>query len=104
MNSISGRSAVCYIKVEALGSEMIYEVLQHQHPLWVDVVEGDGKVTTAVHAVMFPVLDILKMRTERHLLRTKPLGMHEMFLNKAANRVIYTNLSVTTHQCTLIHK
>ena len=55
----------------------------------------------------FPVsttLDILKMRTERHLLRTKPLGMHEMFLNKAANRVIYTNLSVTTHQCTLIHK
>ena len=62
MNSISGRSAVCYIKVEALGSEMIYEVLQHQHPLGVDVVEGDGEVTAAVHSLVFPILDVLNMR------------------------------------------
>ena len=62
MNSISGRSAVCYIKVEALGSEMIYEVLQHQHPLGVDVVEGDGEVAAAVHAVFLPVLDVLNRR------------------------------------------
>ena len=47
---------------------MIDEVLQHQHPLWVDVVEGDGEVTTAVHALMFPVLDILNMRTRNYIL------------------------------------
>ena len=62
MNSISGRSAVCYIKVEALGMEMIYEVLQHQHPLGVDVVEGDGEVTATVHPLFVPVLDVLNMK------------------------------------------
>lgn len=47
---------------------MIDELLQHQHPLWADVVEGDGEVTTAVHALMFPVLDILNMRTRNYIL------------------------------------
>jgi len=30
---------------------MVDEVLQHHHPLWVDVVEGDGQVTAAVQSL-----------------------------------------------------
>ena len=41
---------------------MIDEVLQHQHPLRADVVEGDSEVTAAVHSLVFPVLDVLNMR------------------------------------------
>ena len=62
MNSIFGWGAVCFIKVKPVGSEVIDEVLQHHHPVWVDVVEGDGEVTAAVHSLLFPVLDVLNMR------------------------------------------
>ena len=62
MNSVFGRSAICFIKVEPVGSEVIDEVLQQQHPLGVDVVEGDGEVAAAVHAVFLPVLDVLNRR------------------------------------------
>ena len=62
MNSVLGWRAVCQIKVKAVRSEMIDEVLQHHHPLRADVVEGDGEVTTTVHSLVFPVLDVLNMR------------------------------------------
>ena len=39
---------------------MIDEVLQHQHPLRADVVEGDSEVTAAVHSLVFLILDVLK--------------------------------------------
>ena len=59
MNSIFCWSAICFNKVIPVGSKVIDEVLQHHHPLWVDVVEGDGEVTAAVHSLLLPVLDIL---------------------------------------------
>ena len=62
MNSVLGWRAVSQIKVKAVRSEMIDEVLHHQHPLRVDVVEGDGEVAAAVHAVFLPVLDVLNRR------------------------------------------
>ena len=68
MNSVFGRRAICFIEIKSVGSEVIDEVLQQQHPLGVDVVEGDGRVAAAGCAVL--------LKTEKHQLPSTILQQH----------------------------
>ena len=62
-NSVSCRCAIGSIQVKSLWSEMIDKILQHQHPLRSDVVEGDSQVAAAVHSQLLIVLDVLNIHS-----------------------------------------
>ena len=51
--------------------------------------------TRCAHKFGMVLVIVVKFSRE---LKDKPLAMHEMFFNKDANRAIYMDLSLTTHQ------
>ena len=77
-----------HLTVYAVGSEVIDQVLHHVHLVGGDVVEGDGAVTAAGHALLHRVEDVLLVpEIIRHVSRYQVVLRNEREEAAAPQRV-----------------